>query len=236
MQNAIEITNLKKCYGDKTAVNNISLQVEKGTIFGLLGANGAGKSTTIECVLGTKKKDSGEVKILGLNPYTERKRLFEKVGVQFQDCAYQNLIKVKELCEVTACVYKSPVDYFSLLEKFGLKDKQNAKVATLSGGERQRLFIILALIPNPEVVFLDELTTGLDTIARKEVWNYLLELKSDGLTIFLTSHYMDEVEKLCDKIAIMKDGKIVFYGTTEQAIAESNQLTFEEAYEFFIKE
>ena len=123
-----------------------------------------------------------------------------------------------------------------MLEKFGLKDKQNAKVATLSGGERQRLFIILALIPNPEVVFLDELTTGLDTIARKEVWNYLLELKSDGLTIFLTSHYMDEVEKLCDKIAIMKDGKIVFYGTTEQAIAESNQLTFEEAYEFFIKE
>ena len=133
MQNAIEITNLKKCYGDKTAVNNISLQVEKGTIFGLLGANGAGKSTTIECVLGTKKKDSGEVKILGLNPYTERKRLFEKIGVQFQDCAYQNLIKVKELCEVTACVYKSPSDYFSLLEKFGLKDKRNAKVATLSG-------------------------------------------------------------------------------------------------------
>ena len=98
MQNAIEITNLKKCYGDKTAVNNISLQVEKGTIFGLLGANGAGKSTTIECVLGTKKKDSGEVKILGFNPYTERKRLFEKIGVQFQDCAYQNLINVKELC------------------------------------------------------------------------------------------------------------------------------------------
>ncbi len=235
MQNAIEITNLKKCYGDKTAVNDICLQVEKGIIFGLLGANGAGKSTTIECVLGTKKKDGGEVKILDLNPYTERKRLFEKVGVQFQDCAYQNLIKVKELCEVTACVYKSPVDYYLLLEKFGLKDKQNAKVATLSGGERQRLFIVLALIPNPEIVFLDELTTGLDTIARKEVWNYLLELKTNGLTIFLTSHYMDEVEKLCDKIAIMKNGNIEFYGTTQQAVNKSGKSTLEEAYEYFIK-
>ena len=109
-------------------------------------------------------------------------------------------------------------------------------VVAVSGGERQRLFIVLALIPNPEAVFLDELTTGLDTIARKEVWNYLLELKTNGLTIFLTSHYMDEVEKLCDIIAIMKDGKIVFYGTTEQAVKESNQPTFEEAYEFFIKE
>jgi len=236
MQNAIEIANLRKCYGNKIAVNDISLQIEKGTIFGLLGANGAGKSTTIECILGTKEKNGGEVKILGLNPYTDRKRLFEKVGVQFQDCAYQNLIKVKELCEVTACVYKAPVNYFDLLEKFGLKDKKNAKVATLSGGERQRLFIVLALIPNPEVVFLDELTTGLDTIARKEVWSYLLELKENGLTIFLTSHYMDEVEKLCDKITILKDGKIVFYGTTEQAIKASNQPTFEEAYEHFIKE
>lgn len=232
----IEIENLKKRYGDKVAVDGINLQVERGTIFGLLGANGAGKSTIIECVLGTKKMDGGNVKILGLNPVTERKQLFEKVGVQFQDCAYPNLITVSELCEMTECVYKNFIPYKQLLSQFGLTDKIKAKVSTLSGGERQRLFIVLALIPNPQVVFLDELTTGLDTIARKNVWRYLLELNTKELTIFLTSHYMDEVEKLCDKIAILKKGKIAFLGTIAQAIEKSGKDNFEDAYEWFINE
>lgn len=177
----IEINNLKKSYGNKIAVNGITLQIQHGTILGLLGANGAGKSTLIECVLGTKKMDSGNVKILELDPIIDRKRLFEKVGVQFQDCAYQSLITVSELCEMTECVYKNPLPYKDLLSKFGLSDKIKAKVSSLSGGERQRLFIILALIPNPQVVFLDELTTGLDTLARKNVWKYLLELKGIAL-------------------------------------------------------
>lgn len=232
----IEIEHLKKSYGDKIAVDDVSLQVERGTIFGLLGANGAGKSTLIECVLSTKKRDSGKVKIMGLDPIADRKKLFEKVGVQFQDCAYQSLITVSELCQMTECVYKKFIPYKQLLEQFGLTDKLKAKVSSLSGGERQRLFIVLALIPNPQVVFLDELTTGLDTIARKNVWRYLLELKNKELTIFLTSHYMDEVEKLCDKIAILKKGKITFLGTTEQSIKISDKENFEDAYEWFIKE
>lgn len=232
----VEIENLKKSYGNNAAVDGISLTVKRGTIFGLLGANGAGKSTIIECVLGTKKKDSGKVTILGLDPVANRKELFKKVGVQFQDSAYQSLITVSELCEMTECVYKNYLPYKDLLSKFGLSDKMKAKVSSLSGGERQRLFIVLALIPNPEVVFLDELTTGLDTIARKKVWRYLLELKGNDLTVFLTSHYMDEVEKLCDNIAILKKGKIIFLGTTEQAVKESSKETFEDAYEWFIKE
>lgn len=236
METVIEINNLKKSYGEKIAVDNICLQIGRGMIFGLLGANGAGKSTTIECVLGTKNKDSGEIKILGMNPKQDRKKLFEKVGVQFQDCAYQALITVSELCEITACVYREALDYKELLQKFGLQGKEKAKVSSLSGGERQRLFIVLALLSNPEIVFLDELTTGLDTIARKEVWKFLLDLKKKGLTIFLTSHYMDEVEKLCDKIAILKHGKLVFCGTTMQAVEMSKQATFEDAYEWFIKE
>lgn len=232
----IEIENLRKSYGDKVAVDGINLQVERGTIFGLLGANGAGKSTIIECVLGTKKMDSGKVRILGLNPVNDRKQLFEKVGIQFQDCAFQSLITVSELCQMTECVYKNVIPYKQLLSQFGLSDKIKAKVSTLSGGERQRLFIVLALIPNPQVVFLDELTTGLDTLARKNVWRYLLELNNKELTILLTSHYMDEVETLCDKIAILKKGKIAFLGTTEQAICESGKDNFEDAYEWFIKE
>lgn len=236
MKNVIEVRNLKKSYGKKVAVGGISFETQKGSIFGLLGANGAGKTTTIECMLGTKKKDEGMVKILGLDPCAERKELFKSVGVQFQDCAYPNLIKVNELCEMTACVYKNPASYYDLLEKFGLKDKMKSYVSTLSGGERQRLFIVLALLPNPKVVFLDELTTGLDTIARKEVWKYLLKLKNDGLTILLSSHYMDEVEKLCDKIAILKNGKLAFLGTTKQAITDSGKDNFEDAYEWFIKE
>lgn len=236
MENVIEITGLKKSYGDKSAVDGLSLTVQKGTVFGLLGANGAGKTTAIECMLGTKKADSGGIKILGLDPVKDRKKLFEKVGVQFQDGAYQSLITVSELCGITACVYKNPLPYKELLPRFGLADKLKAKVSSLSGGERQRLFIVLALIPDPDIVFLDELTTGLDTIARKEVWKYLTGLKAEGLTVFLTSHYMDEVEKLCDRIAILRRGKTVFQGTVAGCTASRGKETFGEAYECYIKE
>lgn len=235
MEDIIIIENLTKFYGEKKALDNISLKVKKGIIFGLLGANGAGKSTTIECALGTKTMDNGKIKILSMNPRRDRKQLFEKVGVQFQDSAFPSLITVSELCEITQCVYKSALQYEGLLQKFGLIDKLKAQVSTLSGGERQRLFVALALIQNPEVVFLDELTTGLDTIARKEVWKYLEELKAKGLTILLTSHYMDEVEKLCDEIAILNNGRLVYNGTVHDAIEQSGAKCFEDAYECFIK-
>lgn len=228
--NAIVADNLTKKYGSFTAVDNLSFRVRKGTVFGLLGANGAGKSTAIECVLGTKSADSGTVSIFGSDPKKDRKNLFQKIGVQFQQCDYQPEIKVSELCEETACLYKNPTDWKELCSRFGIGDKLNAAVKTLSGGERQRLFIVLALIPDPQLVFLDELTTGLDAKARRGVWKILSDLKSKGLTIFLTSHFMDEVETLCDEICILRQGKAVFHGTVEQAKQASGCEKFEDAY------
>lgn len=230
MQTAIKVEQLSKMYGNLPAVDKISLSVKRGTVYGLLGANGAGKSTTIECILGTKNADSGTVSVLGCNPKKDRRRLFQNVGVQFQESDYQPEIKVSELCEETACLYEAPADWKNLCEQFGIGNKIDNAVKSLSGGERQRLFIVLALIPNPELVFLDELTTGLDAKARRDVWKILSELKSKGLTIFLTSHFMDEVEALCDEICILKKGKAVFYGTTEQAKEANGCEKFEDAY------
>ncbi|AJD28751.1 ABC transporter ATP-binding protein [Clostridium botulinum] len=232
----IKVHNLYKSYGNIQMVKGVSLTVKKGEVFGLLGANGAGKSTTIECILGTKNFDDGKVCILGMNPKKERKRLFQKVGVQFQESNYQDKITVKELCEITEVLYKNPLDCNKLLEQFDLQDKVRNLVSELSGGEKQRLFIILALIPNPEVVFLDELTTGLDVKARRDVWKCLLNLKKQGLTIFLTSHFMDEVEVLCDKICILKNGVMDFYGTVEEAVAVSPYEKFDDAYLWFVDE
>lgn len=232
----IKVNNLCKSYGDVQVVRDISLTVKRGEVFGLLGANGAGKSTTIECILGTKNFDDGQVSILGMDPKKERKQLFQKVGVQFQESNYQDKITVKELCEITEVLYKNPLSYKKLLEEFGLKDKTKNLVSELSGGEKQRLFIILALIPNPDIVFLDELTTGLDVKSRRGVWKYLLNLKKQGLTIFLTSHFMDEVEVLCDKICILKNGVINFYGTVKEAVELSPYEKLEDAYLWFIGE
>ncbi|MBP1560277.1 MAG: ABC transporter ATP-binding protein [Oscillospiraceae bacterium] len=230
MNEAIKVNGLKKSYRGKTALNGLDLSVKEGTVFGLLGANGAGKSTSIECILGTKQADDGSVSVLGCDPVKDRRKLFENVGVQFQECDYPNEIKVWELCEETACLYKAPADWKQLCERFGIGDKLNRYVKNLSGGERQRLFIVLALIPDPKLVFLDELTTGLDARARRGVWKTLEELKKQGLTIFLTSHFMDEVEALCDEICILKKGNAVFCGTVEQAKKQCGCDNFEDAY------
>lgn len=230
MKEVICVNGLTKSYGDKVVVDKLDLSVKSGTVFGLLGANGAGKNTTIECILGTKRADSGTVSLLGQNPGKHRRTLFQKIGVQFQEGDYQTEIKVSELCEETACLYQSPADWKDLCSRFGLGDKLGNAVKSLSGGERQRLFIILALIPNPELVFLDELTTGLDAKARRSVWKTIAELKKQGLTIFLTSHFMDEVEALCDEICILKKGSAVFYGTVEEAKQRCGCEKFEDAY------
>lgn len=236
MDDVIQVKSLSKSYGKLKAVNDLSLSVKKGTVFGLLGANGAGKSSAIECILGTKTPDSGTVSVLGLDAKANRKKLFQKVGVQFQEANYQENIKVGELCEVTASLYKNPADSNGLLTRFGIADKSKTLVKELSGGQKQRLFIILALIPNPEVVFLDELTTGLDARARRDVWQILSELKKQGLTILLTSHFMDEVEILCDTICILKNGKTVFYGTVGDAVERSPYNKFEDAYLWYTDE
>lgn len=236
MNEIISVKQLSKSYGGLTAVQGLDLSVTQGTVFGLLGANGAGKSTTIECMLGTRKFDAGTVSILGMNPLLQRKRLFENVGVQLQEANYQDKVTVAELCEVTQSLYRNAADYGELLKQFGIFDKAKSMVGELSGGQRQKLFIVLALIPQPKVVFLDELTTGLDAKARREVWKILSDLKEKGLTIFLTSHFMDEVEALCDTICILKKGKAVFYGTVEEAIAGSPYDKFEDAYLWYSDE
>ena len=230
MSEAISVKGLTKSYHGKTVLQPLDLSVKTGTVFGLLGANGAGKSTAIECMLGSRNADSGEVFLLGRDPKQNRREVFQRIGVQFQEGNCQQEIKAYELCEETACLYRSPADWKALCGKFGIGDKLNSTVKSLSGGERQRLFIVLALIPNPELVFLDELTTGLDAKARRGVWRILEELKAQGLTIFLTSHFMDEVEALCDEICILKKGNAVFRGTVKEAKDRCGCERFEDAY------
>ena len=230
METTVKVEKLCKAYPRVKAAENVSLSIGRGEVFGLLGANGAGKSTVIECILGTRKRDSGKVSILGMDPQRDRKKLFERVGVQFQESVYQEKIRVGELCEVTASLYKTLPGLQRSLKRFGLSDKLKSPVSELSGGQKQKLFIVLALIPDPEVVFLDELTTGLDARARRDVWKNLCDLKAKGLTVLLTSHFMDEVETLCDRIMILKRGESVFYGTVQEAVAASPYEKFEDAY------
>lgn len=236
MEEILKVEKLSKSYNRTKVVQDFNVSIKKGTVFGLLGANGAGKSTTLECILGIKLSDEGNISIMGFDPRKNRKKLFQKIGVQFQEANYQNEIKVYELCEETACLYDYPADWHELLKEFGIDNKEKSNVKDLSGGERQRLFIILALIPKPEIVFLDELTTGLDAKARRGVWNILKKLKNNGLTIFLTSHFMDEVEMLCDEICILKKGKTVFYGTVTEAIKNSPYEKLEDAYLWYTDE
>jgi ABC-2 type transport system ATP-binding protein len=236
MENCIEVKNLSKSYDNRVAVNNLTLTVKKGEVFGLLGPNGAGKSTTIDCILGLKSFDNGSVRVLGMDPIRERKRLFERVGVQLQSSSYQGNIRVGEVCEEIAALYRSPADYHDLLFQFKLDQYLKQSVAKLSGGEKQKLSVLLALVPQPEVLFLDELTTGLDTEARREVWQVLTALKKQGLTLFLTSHYMDEVEVLCDRVCIINRGHALVTGTVPELIQKSPYKRLEEAYLWVMKE
>ncbi|MBP1044455.1 ABC transporter ATP-binding protein [Vagococcus sp. BWB3-3] len=233
---AISVQELVKSFDKVMAVDHLSFTVPKGTIFGLLGHNGAGKSTTIDCLLGTQAYQSGHVSILGEDPIKVRKKLFQKVGVQFQETAFQSQLKVKEICQITHSLYERPRDWQKALETFGLADKKQAFVSTLSGGEKQKLCILLAVMGNPEVIFLDELTTGLDPKARREVWRYLHLLKEQGVTIFLTSHFMDEVENLCDQILILKEGKTIARGTVQEVIEASGQKNMDEAFLYLMGE
>lgn len=221
---ALEVHGLRKSYGKLEAVKGIDIEVKRGEIFGLLGHNGAGKSTTIECVLGTREKDEGTVSVLGMDPEKDRKALFARVGVQFQQSAFQDKLRVEEACAVAASLYGHGSAWEPILERFGLSEKKKTYVNELSGGERQKLSVAIALIPDPELLFLDELTTGLDPQARRDIWRYLAGLRDDGVTIVLTSHYMDEVEFLCDRIAIMKEGLFAAEGTPESLVAETAHL------------
>ncbi len=217
----IEVNNLIKNYGKIKAVDGVSFDVNEGEIFGMVGPNGAGKTTTIECIEGLRKPDEGIINVLNLNPSTDREKFYEKVGVQLQETNYQDKIKVYEICELFTSLYKKPLNYTDLLKRFGLYDFKNGFVMKLSGGQKQKLSIILALISNPEIIFLDEITTGLDPKARRDMWEIVKELKDEGKTIFLTTHYMEEAEFLCDRVAIIDKGKIVELDTPEKLIEKS---------------
>ena len=236
MSTCIEVSNLEKSFKGRKVVNGLSFEVKKQEVFGLLGHNGAGKSTTIEMILGLKRPDSGKVKILDMEPRKHRKEIFERVGVQLQASNYQNNIRVEEICQEMEALYENPADYHELLRKFKLEQFEKSQVNKLSGGERQKLSVVLALLPKPEIVFLDELTTGLDTAARREVWKTLKELKEEGTTIFLTTHYMEEAESLCDRICLVKEGEKVVEGTVREVIEQSPYDNLEEAYLWYMEE
>ena len=233
---SVSVRNLTKSFGERKVVDDLSFDVQKGEVFALLGHNGAGKSTTIDLILGLKAPDGGSAKILGMDAARHRKQVFERVGVQLQNTEYQPNITVEEACIEYASLYAAPADYPQLLEQFGLGALRKNFVSGLSGGERQKLSVVLALIGSPEIVFLDELTTGLDAVARREVWRTLKQLKAQGLTIFLTTHYMEEAEALCDRVCIIRSGKKVMEGTVDEVIAASGRKDLEEAYLFCMGE
>ena len=233
---AVSVRNLTKSFSGRRVVDDLSFDVQKGEVFAMLGHNGTGKSTTIDLILGLKAPERGSAKILGMDAAKNRKQVFERVGVQLQNIRYQPNITVEEACIEYASLYADPANYPKLLERFGLGTLRKSFVSKLSGGERQKLSVVLALIGSPEIVFLDELTTGLDVAARREVWRTLKQLKDRGLTIFLTTHYMEEAEALCDRVCIIKSGKKAAEGTIDEVISASGQKNLEDAYLFFMGE
>ena len=210
MPPVIQVSGVRKTYGSMVAVDEVSFDVNDGEIFGLIGPNGAGKTTTMECVEGLRTPDRGAISVLGLNPFHDVYKLQDRIGVQLQQAQLQKRIKVWEAVDLWASLYqKKAIDGERLLEQLGLTDKRNAWFMTLSGGQKQRLFIALALINDPEVVFLDELTTGLDPQSRRAIWDLVRGIRERGKTVFLTTHLMEEAERLCDRVAIIEHGRII---------------------------
>jgi ABC-2 type transport system ATP-binding protein len=214
----VHVRDLVKQYPGVKAVDGISFDVHQGEIFGMVGPNGAGKTTTIECVEGLRRPDSGSIQVLGLDPHRDRYRVRERIGVQFQSAALPDRIRVWEALDLFAAFYPHSLDWQPLLEQMGLAEKRDAYFAKLSGGQKQRVFIALALVSNPDLVFLDELTTGLDPQARRAMWDQVRSIRERGTTVFLTTHFMEEAERLCDQVAIIDHGKIVALDTPQDLI------------------
>lgn len=220
MHPVIQVSGVRKTYGSTVAVEEASFEVNEGEIFGLIGPNGAGKTTTMECIEGLRKPDRGTIAVLGLDPVRQAYKLQERIGVQLQQAQLQKRIKVWEAVDLWASLYrKNAVDAERLLDQLGLSDKRNSWFMNLSGGQKQRLFIALALINDPEVVFLDELTTGLDPQSRHAIWGLVRGIRERGKTVFLTTHLMEEAERLCDRVAIMEHGRIIEIDTPEKIVA-----------------
>ncbi|GAA4231651.1 ABC-2 type transport system ATP-binding protein [Streptosporangium album] len=226
----IEIDGLSKNYKARKAVDGVSLKVEQGEIFGIAGPNGAGKTTIVECASGLRRRDGGTLRVLGLDPQSDRRTLLQRVGVQLQEAALPDAIKVGEALRMYASLYDNPGNWRELMDEWGLADKERTGFAALSGGWKQRLFIALALVGNPEVVFLDELTTGLDPSARRMTWGLIRTMRERGVTVVLVTHFMDEAEALCDRIAIIDHGRVVAEGSPRELITEGRSDSLEDAY------
>ncbi len=206
---AIAVNALAKSYGRLKAIDGVSFSVGTGEIFGMVGPNGAGKTTTIECLEGMRFPDGGEIRVLGLDPRKDGQALRERIGVQLQQSALPDDMKVWEALDLFASYYRKPADWKPLLDRLDISDKRNSRFSKLSGGQKQRLFIALALVNDPELVFLDELTTGLDPHARRSMWDLVRAIRERGKTVFLTTHYMEEAEQLCDRVLVIDHGRIV---------------------------
>ena len=214
----VRVDAVRKTYGHTVAIDEVSFEVRAGETFGLIGPNGAGKTTTMECVEGLRTPDRGTISVLGLDPGRDRYQLQRRIGVQLQEAQLQKRIKVREAVSFWASLYRTTVDGDRLLDQLGLREKRNAWFMTLSGGQKQRLFIALALINDPELVFLDELTTGLDPQARRAIWDLVRGIRDRGKTVFLTTHLMEEAERLCDRVAILDHGRVIDIGTPPELV------------------
>ncbi len=208
-ESVISVHGLTKRYGSTVAIADVSLDVRRGEIFGILGRNGAGKTTTVECLQGLRRADGGRLRVLGLDPATDAMRLRGRVGCQLQESALPHRIRVWEALRWFSSFAGGAGDCSRGIEEWGLVDKRDAHFSDLSGGQRQRLFVAMALVSDPEVVFLDEMTTGLDPIARRAAWDVIEAIRERGTTVVLVTHFMDEAERLCDRVAIMDAGRVV---------------------------
>jgi ABC-2 type transport system ATP-binding protein len=217
---AVTVQHLVKRYGHLVAVNDVSLSIHEGEIFGIIGPNGAGKTTTVECISGLRGPDSGSISIYGLSLQKDRNAIREFVGVQLQESALPPRLRVGEAVRLFASFYPNPLDPDQLLESLGIKQMANSSFKNLSGGQKQRLSIALALVGNPRLAILDELTTGLDPEARREIWGLIERMRDRGVTVILVTHFMDEAERLCDRLALINNGIVVALDTPE-AIAAS---------------
>ena len=222
MSTVIEVQNLHKRYGDHVAVEDISFSVREGEIFGIIGPNGAGKTTTVESIMGLRQPDSGSVHVLGADPQQNREAIAQRIGIQLQEANLPDRLKVWEAIDLMATFYEQTVPWEPLLTEWGIADKKNTMFGQLSGGQKQRLFIAAALVNDPEIVFLDELTTGLDPQARRATWEMVRAIRDAGKTVVLVTHFMDEAEALCDRIAIIDSGRVVALDTPARLIAQDS--------------
>lgn len=230
MEKILEVNNVTVKYKKIVAVDDVTFSISDGEIFGIIGPNGAGKTSLVEAIEGLRKIDSGNISLLGLNPQKDREKVYENIGVQLQSTSYPDHAKVEDVCRLFSSFYDSPAAYEVLLKDFGLLNRRNNYIRNLSGGERQKLTILLSILGNPKLLFLDELTTGLDPFARHEVWEMIRKYNKKGVSIILVTHFMDEIEELCGRVGVIKAGKMILIDTPQKIREQFDAKNLEAAF------